>query len=657
MPRYVVIDFETTSALDLKKVGSSRYSEDPTTEIICLAYKEIGKEPVTWTPGASRALDLLVLVSDEEVEFIAHNAGFEKDIWRNIMVRDYGWPDIPNKRWQDTMAMCAMRQLPLDLERACLVLNLPYQKDMEGLRLTRAVSKVDKHGYLPKLEPVRKKIYAYNLGDVKATEALFVRLEQLPPGERQTYLLDQRINERGIRLDIEFIQAAQRVVDQATIPILKEFRELTGINPGQVAKFQSWLKAQNVHLPDLRKETIVDLSGLQEDDETEPEWDSLDLPENAKRALAIRQILGSASIKKLGRMLQVVCNDGRARRLLQYHAAGTGRWGGRLFQPQNFPRPIDMMAKVKMEDRVDAIMTGEIEIVAQFGPPIEVVVSSLRHTIISANERQFVSGDFAGIEARVCLALAGQHDKCNLMAAGADVYCDMAQAIYGHSVTKEEHPEKRQTGKNSVLGLGFQMWWPKFQARYAKKMPDEECEKIVRTYRDIWAPKVKYLWWGLEEAALKAVYTRVQREAYGVIYRLEDGWLTALLPSGRKLWYRAPRETIRRVEWSDKPQQTWSFTAMKNGRPVETQAFGGLLTENVVQGLARDLMCTAMFKCEKAGLPIVLTVHDEILCEPLKTYQHPYEILKQIMEDSPMWAKEIGIPVSIEGWVGGRYRK
>lgn len=664
----VVLDFETASLCDLKKCGAHRYAQDPSTEIICLTYGES-----LWVPGTEDS-KLRRLANNPNVMFVAHNAAFEKAIWRHIMVPLFNFPGIPNERWDDTQAACAMKMLPLDLDMALRILRLPYEKDKEGSKLTISLSKTDKRGnYVPRSTSILSRVYQYNASDISGTKAIRTRLGPLPSGERQVWLLDQRINERGVALDLPFVAAAQAIVASASGPLLAEFSVLTGgLKPTQVQKFGTWVRANGVHLPDMKKETLAAILGETEDGEeleggVDNDWfQNQKLPENVHRALSIRQLIGSASIKKLSRMDQCVGFDGRARGLLQYHGAGPGLWAGRLFQPQNFPRGT---LKIKGKDGkekapdpalvVAAIKTGDagyVELVLGT-PPVETVVSALRHAIIAGPGRLLVAGDFAGIQARAILALAGQHDKTAIMAAGKDIYIDMANSIYKRDDITKDETELRQVGKNSVLGLGFQMGWKKFRWKYAKDQPEAFCEDVVRVYREEWAPLVPKVWRGLERAAIRAVWEHKPSEAFGMEYRLEDGWLTVRLPSGRKIWYFNPQPIRKAMPWDENDvRQAWTYQARKMGQWKTIDAFGGLLTENVVMGMQRDLLTTAMFKCERNGLPVILNVHDEIITEPLLA-QASAATLKGIMEDIPPWAKALQIPVAVEAWSGERYKK
>lgn len=675
----VRLDFETASSCELKTAGAWRYAEDPTTEVLSLAYQIVrgSDHGIKWLWHPALSLDhLITLAGLEDAIWIAHNASFEKAIWRRLMVPLFGLPDIPNKRWHCTQAMCAMKAIPQDLDRSMTVLRLPHNKDKEGSKLTISLSKPDKRGRYDRSEATLARVYEYNLSDIDGDGALHERLGWMPNGERQVWLLDQRMNERGVRLDMDFVAKAQEIVDRASGPLLTEFAEITGgLKPTQVQKLQAWCLNKGTNIPNLKAETLKAVLG--ESDEEHDDIDELsdnfmdeihvEMAPDVRRALSIRQLIGSASIKKLRRMSLCVCADGRARGLLQYHGAGPGLWAGRLFQPHNFPRGT-LMVKGKDGKKkapapqivVDAIMSGDPDFVDMtIGPPVETVVSSLRHAIIAGPGRVLVAGDFAGIQARTVLALAGQHDKTAIMASGADIYLDMATQIYKPAApfTKEANTEERQIGKNTVLGLGFQMGAPKFRLRYAKEHPLEFSKNVVHVYRKEWAPLVPKVWYGLEAAAVRAVWEHKPSEAYGMEYRLEDGWLSVRLPSGRKIWYFNPKPIRKVMPWDELDvRQAWTSEAMKFGQWRTRDMFGGLLTENVVMGMQRDLLTTALFKCEKEGLPVVLNVHDEIITEPEASRADP-KLLAQIMQDIPQWARDMQIPVSVEAWAGDRYKK
>lgn len=684
----VVCDFETCNPyLDLKEVGSTVYAQHFATEILCLCYRVEDGPLILWKPNLTFPTNCLAeLAEDPSAVFIAHNAGFEKDIWREIMVPVYGFPPIGNRRWHDTQAVAALKAVPLALEKVLPLLGLG-EKDKAGSKLTIGLSKWDTRkgpkkapnpnfGNLPERTPaVMQRVYEYCGKDVGDEVALHRRLGYLPADERVVWLLDQQINERGVRLDLEFIRGALRVVDMARDPLVAEFVALTGLEPGQTAAVVKWVQDQGVELPNLQKGTIAELLGETDDEDEGTLYNAgvSALPGNVRRALAIRSLVGSSSISKLSRMAKTVARDGRSHRLLQYHGTAPGRWAGRLFNPLNFPRglvrtTVDHKRASDPETLAAAITTGDPDevdkletVVEDLGSwrranPIEVVASALRHAIVADTGYRLVVGDFAGIQARTVLALAGQHDKTALLAAGADVYLDMAEVIHGvpkGSLTKAD-VEKRQDGKNTVLGCGFQMGWEKFHAKYCPKRPPEFAQRVIQAYRQQWAPEVPKLWYALEDAALRTVWERRPHEAYGIRYELDDGWLTARLLDGKKIYYWNPQRAVQTR--FDRPKDCWTYQATKQGQLQTIYAFGGLLTENVVMGLERQLLVRAMFRCEKENLPVIFNGYDEIVSEPELAYAK-WEHLKQIMEDPPAWAKAIKLPIAAEGWTGSRYRK
>ena len=343
MPR-IILDFETASPVDLKACGAAVYAEHPLTEILCLVWRrEGGNDFDVWCPFLEEyaALEWLRALAEEPDNIFVSHASFEQFIWRAIMV-PLGLPELPPDRWEDTQATAAWKSLPLQLEKLCMVLGLDVQKDMAGRRLTLGLSKTHKKpGMLDRSRESLGRVIEYCKTDVAGEEATLHRLGDLSSGERKVRLLDQEINQRGVRLDMEFVRHAQLVVERATVPLAEEFRDLTGgINPGQRDKVIEWCAGQGVELDNLQKGYLADLLGAGgDDDEDDYEAFAGDaeadhsakgversqfilgaLPE-VRRVLEIRQMLVSASIKKLARMRACVGNDGRAGGLLQYHAA------------------------------------------------------------------------------------------------------------------------------------------------------------------------------------------------------------------------------------------------------------------------------------------------------------------------------------------------
>lgn len=695
----VVIDFETVSKCDLKKAGAWRYSEDPSTDILCLCWKdETGREGM-WEPATDFDFHLSHMVGDSSVRFVAHNAGFEKAIWRNIMIPKYGFPDIPNDRWSDTMAVAAVYKLPQEMGDAAKVLGLRFTKDVEGKSHTLSLSRsFRKTGDYDRSEQSLARVYAYCRDDVRAEMEMHLVLRDFPDGERAVWLLDQVINERGVVLDLDFVAHAQAVVDKAIPTLKKEFAELTGgLTPNQRDKFLSWLRwEQGVVIDDMKKETVDAILGAEDEDELVEEREGADslpvLTPDAERALTLRSLVRSSSVTKLGRMRQCVNRDGRARGLYAYYGAGTGRWAGRLFQPQNLPRGT---LKVRPDLVVDVIATEDpAHVNFMLGPPVETVSSALRHCFVPAPGLQFAVGDFAQIEARIVLALARQDTALRSFIDGTP-YEDMASKIFGRPITKAD-VEERTIGKNTVLGCGFGMGWKKFRNRYCKEKPPEFAQEAIEKYRTQFAPLVPVMWRRLNLTMTMLLggsnpteYTPYEDgELFGSEFRLDNGNIIVRMPSDRQLFFptaifkrnehtrndkgeplywRFPKgeapedfsnEDLMTPEPNSRPVRNdkWGYTQWSTGgRPRSVNMHGGKVAENIVQALARDLLVEAMLKCETEGLPVVMHSHDEIVCETAR--QDAAVALKQIMEDSPSWAKALGIPVATEVWTGDRYRK
>lgn len=712
--KFVLIDFETASQCDLKKAGAARYAEDVTTEILCLGYTIDGEKPDLLTPdelsfgacATGRHARFRQAVEDPGVIFIAHNVFFEKMIWRWLMTV-LGWPDLAPERWHDTMAVCAMKGLPLKLERAAQVLRLPTQKDTAGTAATLALGRTNKAGFYVRTEEKLQRVYAYcRDGDVPAELELHRAVRGLGAAERQVWLMDQEINERGVRLDMPYVRAAKKICADASRPLLAEFQKLTGIEKLASPKFKDWLVEAGCPFPrdedgkldtSLDKEHIARLLGVADEDADDslagdeddflPPEPQFELPYAYKRPLQIKRVLGSASVKKLDSMLACVCSDGQARGLLQYHGAGPGRWAGRIIQPQNFPRPTTRVQVGWNEDGtekyegvdpdglVEAIMTADAEWMRLlYGEPIEAVASGLRHAIIAKPGHMFEVGDYAKIECVIVLALAGAVETAaKVIEMGSAVYTNTASQVFKRSIVKSMLKEYT-IGKNIVLGCGFQMGWRKFKARYARDQPDEFCQEAVRGYREDFAPEVPKLWYALERAATECVWTGHPTCAYGIEYSMSGGWLTARLPSGRLLWYRDPKAINKHMPWCtcddcchkknlgpETPREPdirrgFVYWAQKLGQWRKMHAYGGLLTENVVQATARDLLVHGMFNARAAKRPIVLTVHDELITEVPEAIADA-KVLDALMTDMPPWAKSLGIPVASDCWIGARYRK
>lgn len=664
MTRYVVGDFESASRADLRKIGAWKYAADMSTFMLCLSLKVItdGRPAPSFclSEKAIHALDprLVELVNDPTVIFLAHNAGFEQAMWRFHM-EPIGYAPLPPERWHDTMATAAMKALPLGLDALVSALELPVKKDMDGHRHMLIMCKPDRYGgWSHHNEFNLEKLYEYCNADCDAQYGTYTATKGLGASERETWVLDQKINQRGIKIDREFIHACINVLDQVRIPMTEQFRELTGLKPTQREKVLDWVNEQGVPLGDMKKETLNTI--LDPDDEFDLGDFSEPLPYHVHQVLTLRRSLASSSVSKLERMLQCATGDGRVRYTMQYHGARTGRDAGRLIQIQNYPRgEISDRQGLTADILADAILTRDLPTIRElWGDDIfTAIISSLRSCIIPDDGKVLVAGDYVGIEARNLLSMAGQHDRVEQMHAGIDVYSENASLIFKRPITKANVAE-RQTGKNSTLGNGYGLGAVGFRARFAPKHSVEFAQQVVWTYRNEFAPMVPKFWYGLWQASVDAVWcSSAKTYSYaGIEFRKEGDFLTMRLPSGRKIYYHRPRPCRSFNPTTGSEHPAWSFMSYQGKRFRRLPAWHGMITADCIQGSARCMLKAAEKRAEKAGLNTIFRVHDELVFEE-NDRPDIVQIVKQVMEDVEPWVIERKFRVKAEVEKMLRYRK
>jgi DNA polymerase len=682
------LDWESRSTIDLRKTGVYRYAQHEDTDLWCGAWAFDDEEPDVWFPG-QRVPQRIVDHVEAGGIIRAWNAAFERIMWKYIAGPRYHWPEAQLEQFVCSAAEAAAMNLPRALGMAAAVTKIETQKDDAGYRLMLQMCrprKIHADGTIEwwNLPEKITRLADYCKQDVRTEGRLDKALLRLTPLERQIYLLDQRINDRGVHIDRPLVEAAMELSKEG---ILRANAELQSITEGAVqkvsntGKLREWLCANGVQTDSVDKATLVELlEGKLED--------------KVRQALELRQEAGRSSLKKLDAMLDVACDDNLARGLLLYHAAGTGRWGGRLIQPQNFPR-----GTVKnVEQFIDAVLAGDYEYIDLFAHPLIVLSALLRAMITARPGHELIAADYSAIEARVANWLAGQDDVCESFrqydAAPTkaekmkfDPYRIMAVKM-GRGTKPEEISDKdRQAGKAAELGCGFGMGADKFISAawdvYQVRVAPEESKPTVDTYRAT-HPMVKKYWRDVEDAAIAAVASPGTVHKVGplqnVKYVRSGGWLYCILPSGRPLLYAQPKLVERAVPWCEhcgkREQQhltgvganyiNHSFVAAKKlsleysacdeqtGKWNRYSTYGGHLFENIVQAVARDLLAEGLLRAEQRGYPPVLSVHDEGVCEvPLG--QGSVKELESIMSELPEWAT--GCPVAAEGWKGLRYRK
>lgn len=439
----VSIDFETRSAVDLRKTGVYKYAADPSTDIWCMAYKAPWSDDVlVWQPGDEVDAYLEDWIRAGGL-LSAWNANFERTIWNNIMVGRYQWPDTRINQWRCTMAQASAMGLPRSLGQAAAVLGVEEQKDKTGaalmLRMARP-RKVNADGSYTWWNTKDKveALVAYCRQDVRTELSVAATLNEMPDSERRLYQLDQRINDRGVKVDRDLIERVSKLANSASENIDAEIKRLTN---GQVKAatnamdLTAWLRGYELNVTSVDKQTVARMLSID------------GLHPIIKQVLKLRQDGAKSSTAKYDAMLNAADADDRMRGLLMYHGAATGRWSGKLVQPQNFPRP------QKKQDELDAIIAKlkADEDVSEHGAGTVIASDLLRSMLIAEDGHRLMFADYSAIEARVLAWVAGQNDLVETFRKGGDVYKEMASAIYNVSVESVTDAQ-RQVGKMAILG-------------------------------------------------------------------------------------------------------------------------------------------------------------------------------------------------------------
>jgi len=655
----LVIDIETRSRTDLGKSGVGPYAEDPSTTVLCIAWAVGGSPVKLWYNSLTGlqspdSLDRMHADLQTVRTVIAHNAGFERALLPLVGAR------VPDGKWCCTMARAARIGLPMSLDTLCQAAGVLEKKDASGHRL---MLKLCKPRRPTKNNPSEwfgtkdefKALGEYCRQDVRAERELDAFLPELPEKEQAIWLLDQRINQRGICVDLVGVDVLCGVVATEKKRLLREFQRIVGsadIKPTCTQAVQYWLSRNGLDLPDLRKDTVAQALA----------WSGLSAP--ARRALEIRQEMAKASTAKLARMKRCVSADGRIRNSLQYHVSVTGRWAGRGIQPQNLPR-----ASIggSPELALEIARSCPKLIRAAYGPHLQFISSLLRPMLTAGPGKTFFCADFSSIEGRVLAWLAGERQTLAAYEKGEDLYVIAARAIYPG---QEIDSAKRQVGKVAELALGYEGGPRAFSAMgadYGVRLPEQKVVDIVRAWRER-RPATRSLWRKLKALALAAVRQPGATIRYrSLAFVVQGDFLILTLPSGRALHYWRPeiRRNTREITIGKNSDGTpkkktveedcvyhWGVDAITR-RGAIRPSYGGRWTENATQAIARDILAEAMLRVDKTW-PIVLTVHDEIISE-VEEGNPDFNRFMATMVERPAWAA--GLPISADGWTGRRYRK
>jgi DNA polymerase len=649
-------DYETRSRLILKKVGLHRYASSVFTEVYCCHYA-VDDQPVQrWTPGNSVPPEVIEAAANPNWIVTAHNDPFESAIERHIMAPRFGWPEIPLERHSCTMARALAVGLPARLSAVADALELCNRKDAAGERLMHQMAKPrrarqgeDPAGvyYFDDADRLHR-LYDYNRQDEEVERELDSRLPMLSEAEQALWVLNCTINQRGFSVHREFAQAGRKIAQAAGPELDAELAEITGgavTKINQIEKLHGWLVQHGYTGETLDRKAI------------ERQLENEDLPAIARRVLELRLSGAQSAVKKIDALLARAGDDGRIRDSFRYHGAATGRWAGEGFQPQNLKR----VTVDNLDAAIAAVATGDYEHVRKlYDRPLAVVGDCSRSMIIAAPGHVLIGADFSAIESRVLAWVADESWKLDVYRRydathdpRDEPYCTTACKIFrvpDGSYTKES-PE-RSVGKTCDLAFGFMGGlnaWRKFEP---DRFTDEEVKQFQRGWRAAHPATVKF-WHALDGAAWTAVRERGRIVSCGrVAFKCAGNFLFLKLPSGRKLAYPQPRiigdDTEQHVVFAD--NAAGQFKDCRNGRG----AYGGTWTENVVSGIARDLLAAAMLRIEAAGYPIVLHVHDEPVCEVPVGFGSADEFTK-LMIRKPAWA--LDLPIAASAWTGPRYRK
>lgn len=651
------MDFETFSEVDVKKVGAFRYATDPSTEVLCLAFDLCdGKGVQEWFPDMGAPPTPLVEHIKAGGIVAAHNAEFEFAVWQYCCRRKYGFPPIELPQLHCTAAKGAALSLPRDLDGLSNALDASVKKDKEGHRLMLKMSRPRKP---TKTNPSTRhndwddfeKLMAYCADDVRSEMASDVLMLPLSSSEQKMWELTTRINERGIFCDLPNVKTAMGFAKQFENELLEELKELTNgevRTAKQIEALRLWLcNNSKIHFENVQAKTIRDTLGQIERGELHERPS-----EKVIRVLEIRSLLGKSSITKLVRMVQMAGLDARIRGTLLYHGAGTGRWAGRGIQPQNFPR-----GDVKdWETLFDVLEMGDFEFFKTLYPDVfGALASSLRGMLCAPETKEFLAADFSAIEARVLFWVAQEDTGLSLYYNNEDPYVAMAAVIFGVPISKVTK-EMRQLGKQAVLGCGYGMGAPKFQATclgYDMDVSLDLAKKAVEAYRYKF-PNVKAFWYALESAMRVCIQQKKTTQCGRIKFQMRGKFCQMVLPSGRRISYYQPRVDLVQSPWGPKGQISYMSVNSQTRKFMREKTYGGKIVENCVQGIARDVMAEAMWRVEHSGAPVVTTVHDEVVSE-IEKGAMTLKKFEELMARAPKWAD--GLPLQVEGWQGKRFRK
>lgn len=645
------IDIETYSSADIKN-GAYAYSEAPDFEVLLIGYKFSDEEDVKQidltedSEGHDRFWSAL---TDPDVIKTAYNANFE----RTCLAKHLGQP-MPPEQWRCTLILAVQLGLPRSLADVGPALGLTEeeQKKKTGAALIQYFCKPCKPSKANGGRTRNTSLQApdkwelfkeYNLQDVRVEQTIRDRLKAYAPdqSEQDLWTLDQVINDRGVLLDIPMAESIVEFDTQRSAELLEEAKALTGLdNPNSVAQLKPWLQRHGLTTETLRKTDVADMLA---DESLRPE---------VRRVLTIRSTLSKTSVKKYQTMIDVAGPDSRARGIMQFYGGHTGRWAGRALQPQNLAK--NTMPDAELDEARELVKTGDFDALEMiFGEPAPVFSQLVRTAFIPSPGNRFVVSDFSAIEARVIAWIAGEDWRLEVFKNDGDIYCESASHIYHVPVVKHGvNGELRQKGKIAELALGYGgAVGAMKQMDTTGSVPEEEMAGIVRQWRAE-SPAIVRMWKDCEKAAISVITgaqdRRILRSLQGTSFYMrtvaDAPVLFIGLPGGRPIAYWDPKV----IETEMGPRITYMNQNQTTRKWERCETYGGKLTENIVQSVARDCLAEKMKLLESMGYPVVFHVHDEMILDIPRSDTRAAEIVDRVMSEPIDWAP--GLPLK-----GGTY--
>ena len=605
----ISIDLETYSDVDLPKCGVYKYAESPQFEILLFAYSVDGGEvqAVDLAGGEKIPPEILSAITDNSVTKWAFNANFERICLSKYLGLSNGEYLDPTS-WKCTMTWAAYLGLPLSLEGAGAVLGLEQQKLKEGKDLIKyfcvpclpTKANGGRTRNLPTHAPEKWRLFkSYNKRDVEVEMSIQSRLSKFPVPEFvwEEYHLDQRINDRGICLDMELVRNAIAFDERSRKTLTTAMQDLTNLeNPNSVTQMKQWLSENGLETNTLGKKAVAELIKS--------------APAELQQVLILRQQLAKSSVKKYTAMENAVCNDNRARGMFKFYGANrTGRWAGKNVQLQNLPQN----HIPDLEQARELVKCGDYTALEMLYEDIPDTLSQLiRTAFVPQNNHKFIVADFSAIEARVLSWLSGEKWRSEVFRTGGDIYCASASQMFGVPVEKHGvNGHLRQKGKIAELALGYGGSVGALKAMGAIEMglAEDELQPLVDSWRTA-NPNIVRFWWEVDRCVKETVKMRTTTQTHNIKFIYQSGILFIDLPSGRRLSYIKPRMGENRFGGESVTYE--GIGATKKWERLES--YGPKFVENIVQAISRDILCYAMKNLSRSW-GIVAHVHDEVIIE------------------------------------------